>query len=122
MNRQSIEDVIYDNITNSAKTKFDYSSFSEGFDKINDNLADNLLFKTLVEFASRKEKKIIAHILFNQILLTGFIVELEDLNEFVNDKDDVLKLEIFLVEMANTMLEQGLPPLHVLKTIDEFIK
>ena len=61
--------LIYDNITNSAKTKFDYKSFAKGFDEIDEKIADNILFKVLVEFASDEEKENIAYKLFNEILL-----------------------------------------------------
>jgi hypothetical protein len=41
-------EIIWNSITDNAKKKFDYKSFEEQFIEIDENLADNTLFKIIV--------------------------------------------------------------------------
>ncbi len=115
-------DIVWNTITDSAKNKFDYNLFKEQFDDEDENLADNILFKTIIGFASKKTNEVISLELFNEMMMIGFIWELEDIQEFIKDKESLLKLEIYSSQIANSLLEDGKDPLMVLNAINQLLK
>lgn len=117
----SSSDIVWDTITNSAKTKFDYTSFEEQFDDEEENLADNILFKTIIGFVNKKTNEVIALELYNDMMMIGFIWELEDIQEFIKDKEILLKSEIYACQIANSLLEDGKDPLMVLNAINQLL-
>jgi|JI6StandDraft_1071083.scaffolds.fasta_scaffold427488_1 hypothetical protein len=114
-------DIVWNAITDSAKKKFDYSSFEEQFIDVDENLADNLLFKIIIGFASKKTDEIISLELFNEMMMIGFIWKLEDIQDFIKDKDKVLKSEIYSSQLAGSLLEDGNDPLMVLNSINQLL-
>jgi len=114
-------DLVWNAITDSAKKKFDYKSFEEQFAEIDENLADNILFKILIGFASKKTDEIISHELFNEMMMIGFIWKLEDIKDFIKDKGKTFKLEIYLSQLASSLLEDGSDPVMVLSSISPLL-
>ena len=114
-------DLVWNAITDSAKRRFDYKSFAEDFNEINDNIADNLLFKIIVGFVEKKESKIISLELFNDMMMTGFIWKLEDIQSFVEGKDKVFGMEILASRIAVDLLQNGNDAASVLIAINQFL-
>lgn len=114
-------DLVWNAITDSAKKKFDYKSFEEQFSEIDENLADNILFKILIGFAGNKTSEIISHELFNEMMMIGFIWKLDDIKDFIKDKDKTFKLEVYLCQLANSLLEDGAAPVVVLNSINHLL-
>lgn len=115
------EDLIWNKITNSAKKKFDYKSFEAGFKEIDENLAENILFKVIVSFASEDTKEFISAKLFSEMLLIGFMWEKDQINAFLRNKDKELCLEIYVTQLANSMLEDGNNATSVLNNVNQLI-
>jgi hypothetical protein len=112
---------IWNAVTDSAKKRFDYPTFAKEFDEIDTSISENILFTTIVNFASGESKESTASKLFSQILMTGYLWEKSDIDSFVKDKEDLFKLEIYLTELATSMLENGQHPLTVLANIKQLI-
>jgi hypothetical protein len=116
-----MEDEIWNTITASAKRRFDFAAFEKDFIEIDENLADNILFKVLVEHASGETINIISEKLFNEILLTGFIWRKKEIVEFLKNKEDLLKIEIYATKLAREMLNSGANLISVLNTINQIL-
>lgn len=115
------EDIVWNAITDSAKSKFDYSSFEEQFKEIDEDLADNILFTIIIGLASKKTKELISHELFNQIMMMGLHWKLEDIKSFIADKDKLFSSEIFSSTIAYSLLEEGNDPYVVLNSINQLL-
>ena len=93
---KNTEELIWNRITNSAKTRFDYTSFADKFNEIDENIAENILFKIIVGFAVKKTKTELSHELFNDVLLIGYKWDLKEIHDFINDIEELLKLEFYV--------------------------
>lgn len=114
-------DFIWNAIVNSAKRKFDYNSFAEDFNEINENLAENVLFKIILGFASEQTSEIISLELFNEIMMMGLFVKKEDIRIFVAGKDKILNLEIYATQLAGSLLQDGKDPVAVLDSVNQLL-
>lgn len=54
-------------------------------------------------------------------MMIGFVWKLEDIQDFIKDKDKLLKLEIYTSQLAGTLLEDGNDPLMVLNSINQLL-
>lgn len=84
-------------------------------------LANNILFKIIIGFASKKSSEIISIELFNEMMMIGFVWKLEDIQAFIKDKDTLFKTEIFSSQLANSLLEDGNDPIMVLNSIHQLL-
>ena len=117
-----MEEIIWNKIINSAKSKFDYFSFYEQFTGIdNTELPDNILLMILVSFASGELKEKISRKISNELMKTGLLWKEEDIIKFLSDKDEVLELEIFATRIAGELLEDGEDSKEVLKSITQLL-
>jgi hypothetical protein len=118
---QKPEDPIWDAITNSAKTKFDFASFENEFKDFNEYIAENILFNIILGFASDKDQERIVNELHSAILRTGINWKVEEINAFVSDKDKILMLEILVMKLARTMLNEGVKETDVMETVNNML-
>ena len=118
----SENDLVWNTITNSAKRRFDYKDFSEGFNDSNENVADNLLFKIIVGFVENKSSKIISLELFSSLMIHGLIWELKEIESFVEGKEKVFKIEIFATKIAIDLLQDGNNPESVVMAIGQLLQ
>lgn len=109
---------IFNLIADSAKKRFDYNSLSE---QIGDEAADNLLFQIMVSIAIRESKEIAAAKIFNQILLTGFIIDKDFLVRFIEQREKDLAMEILALQIAKTNLDNNANPLAVYLQTEDFL-
>jgi hypothetical protein len=119
---KTIEERIWDAITNSAKKKFDYQSFEQGFHDFGEvNIAENILFQVIVRFASGETKESVAANLTSEVFLLGCDFKEQVLESFLEHKEAELKTEIHITRLAHTMLEEGAHPAAVLETVQKLL-
>ena len=132
------EDLIWDLITENAKTKFDYAKFENNFREVYDNveivedkknsdgkstgnIAENILFLIIASLASEQDKRIISSKIFNEIILTGFVWEIENIENFIEDKQELFRSEIYCFNLAMAMLDNGEDIDMILVTMNTFL-
>lgn len=132
------EDLIWDLITEKAKAKFDYAKFENHFKEIycndekslneqdlddenTENIAENILFLIIASLASGHDKSIISAKIFNEIILTGFVWEIEKIEKFIEDKEELFYSEIYCFNLAMSMLENGEEIDFILVTMGTFL-
>ncbi len=109
------EEIIWDAITDSAKNKFDYQNFSETFDNIHSNIAENIIFQIIIGLANNKNE--LKYELHNQILQLGIKWDITEISLFLEDKNVVFKNEIYATQLAMDLLQNGTEPIAVLNSI-----
>ena len=117
----TIENQIWDTITNSAKKKFDYTSFEEGFEDYDENIAENILFKIIASYAANEKDETIAAIIFNDLLITGFVIDKNVLDSFLVGKKELFKVEIYCTQFARDLLQDGNSNFSVLNSINKLL-
>ena len=97
-------DIIWQAITDSAKKRFDYTSFLQEHPFV----SDRILLKIIIDLASRKTKDLIA-LQVHEIILeeSQRSWKLQEIQEFIADKDLVFKREIFATGIFGNMLYEG---------------
>ncbi|MGB3949343.1 MAG: hypothetical protein WBM13_15260 [Bacteroidia bacterium] len=114
---KSIEEKIWDSITNSAKGKFDYVSFKENFSFD----PDIIIFKIIMGFSVKTKKEILILQLHNELLLTGIVWDKKEIAKFVEDKENLFKIEIFASQVASNLLNEGNDPISVFNSISQLL-
>jgi len=122
INTDTFEEKIFDKITDSAKARFDYSSFSSELNDYKENLAENILFTIISSLSVEEDVNIISLKLFNELLMCGLKWDLELIKQFVTDRKVDLQLEIFATNLAANMLHNGENPLTVLNAVNQILK
>lgn len=118
---KTIEDLIYDRITDSAKLKFEYAEFAMDFKDLPKHVPENILFGVIAGFASGESNETVVAKLFNDILMMGFMVDRKELVDFVEGKEKLFALEIYVLQLASTMLENGDNPHGVLSAVNQLL-
>ena len=112
------EDLIWNLITDSAKSRFDYDSFSEN---MGDDSASDLLFQIIVALAIGESKVLTAAKLNAQIMGMDFIMENDSFVHFIEEREKDLGMEILALKIARTNLDNGADPLAVYLQTEDFI-
>lgn len=117
------EDMIWNRITQSAISKFDYDDFRKNLESATDdeNVAENIIFLSIIEFASGKDEKAIAETLYNQIVLSGFVWEFDKIEAFLDSKKQLFDIEIYATTLAYTLLEETKDPAIVLTAVNQLL-
>ena len=103
------KDIVWNEITDSAKKRFDYSEFQRTFaDFDNDNIAENILFLTIAGHAAGDSSGDIAAEINQQLVLIGYSFADDDLPRFISDRQFDLFREIKAMETALALFEMGL--------------
>lgn len=109
---------IFNLITDSAKNRFDYDSFS---DKIGDESADSLLFQIMVSLAIGESKELTVAKLNAQIMMMGLMMEKDSFVHFLEAREKDLGMHILALKIAQTNLEDGADPEDVYLQTEDFI-
>jgi hypothetical protein len=117
---KSFEDKIWDTITNSAKKRFDYSSFENDFPT--GDIADSVLFKVIAGLAAKWPKDKIAVSLFNDFLILGLKTDKGEWAKFIDKNEGSFKLEILASQIAREMLDNGSDPIAVHGSICQLLE
>jgi len=117
----NIESLIWDTITQSAKTKFDYLNFEKKLSSANENTIDGLLFLIINGFAKGESKsEIITHVL-QRAMLKKLNWEEFDIIRFVDDKEQLFKVEIYAAHVVHGMLKENNEPATILSTVNKML-
>ena len=101
------ESAIYDLITDSAKTRFDYKAFETEFSlpDMDLNVADKVLWQILMYLAMDDGPETIALKVRNDIILSGFFIpDTDGLSQLIINNQVNWKKEIEALKMATGML------------------
>ena len=101
------ESAIYDLITDSAKTRFDYKAFETEFSMpdMDLNVADKVLWQILMYLAMDDQPETIALRVRNDIMLSGFFIrDTDTLAQLIINHRAGWKKEIEALKMATGML------------------
>ena len=116
------EDMVWNKITNSAKTRFDYDSFNEAFDDFgNDNISENILFMIVAGYAEEKSSNELAEQINNELLPLGCMFSDDDLQDLLLNKSSELKSEILATSLAANLLNQGRQVPEILVQVDRIL-
>jgi len=121
------EDKIWNVITNSAKTKFDYEDFRATFDGVpEENVSENILFMVIAGLAEGKSKDEIAGNINRELLPLALAFSESTLEDFLANKGVEFEEEIRATKVAAALLAQGrqvpgvlIQVVSMLKTIDD---
>jgi len=108
-------------IIDSAKTKFDHKSLLEKIPGLSKTVTDKVIFAIIIGFTINQSKLLIAKELFDEMMMLGYDWEPESIQEFVNDKDKVFSLEIYLTGLVTGMIRDGFDPTRVSLSISQLL-
>jgi hypothetical protein len=101
------EDIIWNTITDSAKTRFDYETFESTVSEYDERIAENMLFMTLLGHAQDKGAESIASELSMKLLLIGLGGANDEIKEFVGARLTDLSIEITATKLALALTQMG---------------
>ena len=117
------EDIVWNTITDSAKSRFDYHEFaSELADFGEGRIAENILFMTIIGHAKKCPPEDIASDISDQLQLMGLGIDHAELLEFVINRSEDLLLEIKATEQALALYEIGLQSPGILVQVRSILK
>ena len=115
-------DRIWNKITNSAKTRFDYASLKEAFDNFgNANISENLLFMIIAGYADGKTNPDLKDHINGEMLPLGLMFSDDDLQDLLLNKSSELKSEILATSFAANLLNQGWQVPEILVQVDRIL-
>ena len=118
---KNTEETIWDTITNSGKTRFDYKSLEAVFQETGgDKIAETVLFKIILGLSAGKTKESLVTELKTDMALIGF--SFQGVDELLAHKDTELKTEILATQFARSMIEQGTHPMTILEALHKMLK
>ncbi|HEY5040903.1 MAG TPA: hypothetical protein VIK53_02770 [Verrucomicrobiae bacterium] len=120
---QQSEDIVWNTITASAKTRFNYKKFEEAFSDLgNDNIAENILFLAVSGFAVEHSIDDVATDINSKLALIGFGFGKGDLQQFLVNKETELKTEIRATKIAMQLFGQGFKVPGILVQVQSILK
>ena len=91
---------LFNNITNSAKKRFDYLEFEDVFLEAGGDLAENILFITIDRLADDVPQEIIVQEINNSLLAIQFIWEVKAIEAFVQEIATACTAEIKAMKLV----------------------
>ena len=95
---------VFNLITDSAKNRFDYSSFSENLEMFD---PDFILFQIIASLACKESVDLIIAKIRNRFILSGFIPDEDYLKEFILLRKKDLGIEMLAFDIANDSINNG---------------
>lgn len=117
----NIESLIWDTITRSAKTKFDYKNFEKQLKDANENIIDGLLFLIIDGFAKGEAKTEIITRVLQRAMLKKLNWKEFDIIRFIDDKEQLFKVEIYAANVVQGMLKEHKEPATILTTVNKML-
>jgi hypothetical protein len=119
----SPKDIVWNTITESAKTRFDYASFESGFSNFDDGtMAANVLFLTIIGHSQERPIDAIVSDISQKFLLLGLGIDEGGLREFVANRHTDLAREIMAVKFALALFDVPTEPSSVLVQIQNILE
>jgi len=98
------EESIWTAITNSAKRRFDYASFSTEFPYVN----DAVLLHIIIDLGSRRTLDVIASRAHEEVLQTsGQHWDTAQIKQFLEGKDQIFKREMYAAGLFGNLMHEG---------------
>ena len=105
---QQPEDKVWNAITESAKTRFDFNEFDQAFSEFDlPNASDNVLFMIIAGYAARHSPEKIASDIRMQFAAISIGFREGALERLMKDKETQLKTEIRATAIAMAHFERG---------------
>jgi hypothetical protein len=101
----SPRDIVWNAITESAKSRFDYSAFAGS---ANDTISENILFIILEGHAAGDSVEAIAKRINGQLLLIGYNIPDAELLKYISDRKADCFREIKATETSMALFKMGL--------------
>jgi len=118
------EEIIWNTITDSAKTRFDYAAFQYGLSQFDRDgiMAENILFMTIMGHAQERSVDSIVADVKGQLLGLGLGYKNDELEKFVAERLNDLQREIKAAGQALVFLEMGLKPPGILVQVRSILQ
>ena len=113
----SAEEKIWNTITDSAKTKFDYAALEESIS----DAADGFLFQIIMGLAFGEDKETTVTKVHNQLLMLGLIVQEKEVLDFMDEHAPLFGAEILASKIAGDMLNKGSDPMMVYGAVRQLL-
>lgn len=114
--------LVTEHLLNSAKKRFNYKEFREMLNPFDKDFIDyHVLMTIITEKAANESNQTISSKILSNFMLSGFMIELEDINKMVTEKEEELKLEIFASKIAMDALQSGVHPNLVIQQISKLL-
>lgn len=112
--------IVLDYITDSAKRRFDYKSMEEALNPVID--PDFFLFQMIVAINTKRITQVLGET-FNEVLMMGYMIEMEQLQMLAKEIEDNCKMEPFVMGMAaDLMFHQGWKPSDALINVMQLLQ
>ncbi len=112
--------IVLDYITDSAKRHFNYKQMEEDLNPVID--PDFFLFQILVAINTKRITQVLGET-FNEVLMLGYIIEMEELQRIAKEIEDNCKMEPFVMGMAaDLMFNQGRAPCDALINVMQLLQ
>jgi hypothetical protein len=119
----SYEDIVWNNITDSAKRRFDYTAFELGLSDFDDGtMVENILFMTIIGHAQKQSIEQIATSIRGELFLLAITDKEGWLDEFVKARLDDSPIEIKAAKQAIALTEMGINTPGILVQIRSILK
>jgi len=113
---------VWNKITDSAKTRFDYEELVSAFGEIGDSqMAENLLFQILLGLAVEDDEETLAAKLTSQLIVLGIGVGDGSMLELIREIRPAVVKEVLATKVALTGFRDGNDPNDVLVTVSSLL-
>ena len=117
------EDIVWNIITDSAKTRFNFPEFVKEFSTFDDEqVADNILFRIIVGHVAGDSTETIAAKVNQDIMMIGFAFDDAFLNRFITERRSDLFREIKATDIAAQSFEAGFKIPGILVNVRSILK
>jgi hypothetical protein len=114
--------LVTDYLLKSAKTRFDYKSFKKDLKPLDKDFIDyNILLEIIGSKTIDESNQIISAKILSEFLISGLMVERDDIDEMVAEKIEELGLEILASKIAMDSLQKGVHPNLVIQQISQLL-
>jgi hypothetical protein len=116
------EDIIWNTIIASARSKFDYPAFQKKYGSFdNDRVLDTVLFQILDGLAEEQSPADIAANLSHDLGMLSYPFADQNLESFVSNHEKLLAQEIKTTALALKMFNQNQEIPEILKAVEELL-
>jgi CheY-specific phosphatase CheX len=114
--------LVTDYLLKSAKTRFDYKLFKKDLKPLDKDFIDhNILLEIIGSKTIDESNQMISEKILSEFLISGLMVEQDDIDEMVAEKIKELGLEILASKIAMDSLQKGVHPTLVIQQISQLL-
>jgi hypothetical protein len=117
----NLESLIWETITRSAKTRFDFNAFEKQLNSPKENTIDCFLYTIISSFANEEPKKEIVTKVLKKTLQKQVKWEAFDIIRFVDKAEQLFKAEIYTAGVVQLMNKDHKDVKEVLTTVERML-